>query len=780
MQANVIRNLTVRGQSQGMEKVESDLNKVSAAQEKVSQTGEGMAKTTEASARRQLSSAKNFDRLIERSDRMVYLQRQLERELMVVNRAFESGHITVERRAEALALVQGKHERLVAAETRTRAQLGGTTSAMNEQTAAAHRLAAANDNLAASSNAMRGNSANIAAQFQDVGVTAAMGMNPIMIALQQGTQLSAVLNSMENPIRGLGTALVSILNPVSLATIGFVALTATAIQFFTSANDNAKDATTSLEKHREWLDKILEGYDRAQGAAADYREEAGKLPEASVASDIESDRVKKLEEFNRRLEALAARRTEVESDIATMTAAGGDPAMISGLQQIIAVIDKAGLTASSSADEFAALDTALTLFKNSGADDNVVYIAEAFLALLRNASDARVQVGELDTSLRNLPTNVETIISVKMEAYNEAQGDLLELMPDFRDRYTRMRDQAEERYQRMLKNSPDDILRRQADQDLQTVLGGIDRLEVEENARRASRGGGEASPAERWQESAANFQQRIEQQRMETGLVGQSTMEIERQRAAFELLNQARQAGIPITATLREQVDGMAQNYAAATVEMERMTERQQQIDQINSALASSFSNLFMGILDGSQSAEDGIKNLLRSLTSMAMNSAFQQIMSGGEGGGGGIGGWITSLFQPRANARGGLYDSPSLSAWSNQMVDRPTLFTFANGGMFGLMGEAGTEAIMPVGRDRQGRLGVHVAGESHSAPVINFNLTNASGQPMKAESVRQSRGPGGEINLDAVVVSIVNTAAHENRLTGIAQVYGLQRKPQS
>ncbi len=31
--------------------------------------------------------------------------------------------------------------------------------------------------------------ANIAAQFQDIGVTAAMGMNPLQIALQQGTQL---------------------------------------------------------------------------------------------------------------------------------------------------------------------------------------------------------------------------------------------------------------------------------------------------------------------------------------------------------------------------------------------------------------------------------------------------------------------------------------------------------------------------------------------------------------------------------------------------------------
>ena len=40
------------------------------------------------------------------------------------------------------------------------------------------------------------NTANIAAQFQDIGVTAAMGMNPLQIALQQGTQISAALGPM--------------------------------------------------------------------------------------------------------------------------------------------------------------------------------------------------------------------------------------------------------------------------------------------------------------------------------------------------------------------------------------------------------------------------------------------------------------------------------------------------------------------------------------------------------------------------------------------------------
>lgn len=82
---------------------------------------------------------------------------------------------------------------------------------------------AANNNAGA----MKANTSNIAAQFQDIGVTAAMGMNPMMIALQQGTQLSAVL---QGGMGSLGAAFRQIINPISLATIGIVAFTAALIQ----------------------------------------------------------------------------------------------------------------------------------------------------------------------------------------------------------------------------------------------------------------------------------------------------------------------------------------------------------------------------------------------------------------------------------------------------------------------------------------------------------------------------------------------------------------------
>lgn len=103
-----------------------------------------------------------------------------------------------------------------------------------------------------SAGAMRANTGNIAAQFQDIGVTAAMGMNPLLIALQQGTQLSAVFAQSGGKLGAtLGAAFRSVLSPASLLTIGVVALSAYVIQLgidFATSGQGAKSLSDELDK----------------------------------------------------------------------------------------------------------------------------------------------------------------------------------------------------------------------------------------------------------------------------------------------------------------------------------------------------------------------------------------------------------------------------------------------------------------------------------------------------------------------------------------------------
>lgn len=123
--------------------------------------------------------------------------------------------------------------------------------------------------------------ANIAAQFQDIGVTAAAGMNPLIIALQQGTQLSAVLNESVgkgvSPVKALGAAFLQIINPVSLATIAVIALGAAALQALGGILPASETANEAIKRHREELEGIVEGYSSAEDAVEEYFNAANRL-----------------------------------------------------------------------------------------------------------------------------------------------------------------------------------------------------------------------------------------------------------------------------------------------------------------------------------------------------------------------------------------------------------------------------------------------------------------------------------------------------------------------
>jgi hypothetical protein len=101
------------------------------------------------------------------------------------------------------------------------------------------------------------------------------------------------------------------------------------------------------------------------------------------------------------------------------------------------------------------------------------------------------------------------------------------------------------------------------------------------------------------------------------------------------------------------------------------------------------------------------------------------------------IANWFGGLFSGIfGSAKGNVFEQGDLVPFARGgVVDRPTIFPFARG--IGLMGEAGPEAIMPLARDSQGRLGVRASGAS---PVINQTINvNVSGGGV-SDMVEQQR----------------------------------------
>ncbi|EMO1371642.1 phage tail tape measure protein [Proteus mirabilis] len=120
------------------------------------------------------------------------------------------------------------------------------------------------------------------------------------------------------------------------------------------------------------------------------------------------------------------------------------------------------------------------------------------------------------------------------------------------------------------------------------------------------------------------------------------------------------------------------------------------QVQNATSMVLNGFSSQLTNVLvDGEANFKDFTKSILKMLTDILLKMS---LVKGIEAMGFGFG-------APVANANGGVYNSTSLSAYSGQIVYKPTMFAFAKGA--GLMGEAGPEGIFPLRRGADGKLGV-------------------------------------------------------------------------
>ncbi|WP_203452839.1 phage tail tape measure protein [Enterobacter hormaechei] len=167
--------------------------------------------------------------------------------------------------------------------------------------------------------------------------------------------------------------------------------------------------------------------------------------------------------------------------------------------------------------------------------------------------------------------------------------------------------------------------------------------------------------------------------------------------------------------------------------------------------------NVLTGLLTKTQTFKEGVINLFSTLTqsiiqnlvdmaaqALVTNTILSSIMGVGSSVLGGVGGSTAgssgtaiadygSNFQ--FNAKGGVYSSSDLSAYSGQVVDNPTFFAFAKGA--GVMGEAGPEAIMPLTRAADGSLGVRAVsgGASEVAAPQVFITINGDGSTASQSS---------------------------------------------
>ncbi|QXA49287.1 phage tail tape measure protein [Enterobacter cancerogenus] len=218
-----------------------------------------------------------------------------------------------------------------------------------------------------------------------------------------------------------------------------------------------------------------------------------------------------------------------------------------------------------------------------------------------------------------------------------------------------------------------------------------------------------------------------------------------------------------------------------------------QTADLVNNSMTGLIGNISDALSGNKVDWEDWSKSVLASMQKIILNAMLVNSLKSAGGGGlfgslGGLfgGGDATSAgstplgaYSGAASglkfAKGGIFDSPNLSHFSNSIISSPTMFKFAKGD--GLMGEAGPEAVMPLTRTPNGTLGVRMigttaagggGGEIHITQHINVsgNGDAALNRAMQ-EAARQGAADGAK-KARQDMLSDFQTNGQGRRLLGV------------
>ena len=196
--------------------------------------------------------------------------------------------------------------------------------------------------------------------------------------------------------------------------------------------------------------------------------------------------------------------------------------------------------------------------------------------------------------------------------------------------------------------------------------------------------------------------------------------------------------GVRVRALSTEELARSTERFANELERAERQSER---TDLMGRQMGMTFSSAFEdAILQGRRFSDilksveqDIARIILRTAVTGPAADAIANAVSGGvRSMTGSFSSWFSSSapntyngvpYSAVPNANGNAFIGGHLIPFANGgVVSSPTMFPMARG--MGLMGEAGPEAIMPLQRGADGKLGVRAAGGGQGSVVINQTIT--------------------------------------------------------
>ena len=177
--------------------------------------------------------------------------------------------------------------------------------------------------------------------------------------------------------------------------------------------------------------------------------------------------------------------------------------------------------------------------------------------------------------------------------------------------------------------------------------------------------------------------------------------------------------------TLGKGVDQSTRITAEFEAELARLRQSMlytnREVGTLTTGIGSGLRRAFEGLAFDGLKLSDALKGIARSMADTAFGVALkpiEQALSGAIAQG--VNGLVSGIL-PFAN--GGAFTQGRVMPFAKGgVVSQPTAFPMR--GATGLMGEAGAEAIMPLQRGSDGRLGVAASGGAGRAVNVTFNVS--------------------------------------------------------
>lgn len=632
---------------------------------------------------------------------------------------------------------------------------------------------------------MSGSFSGLAAQGQDIGVTAAMGMNPLIIGLQQGTQAAS---QFEMAMQGgasassvLGAALRSLFSPTTIITIAIVTLVAAGLQMV----DWANLAKTALNAFADVLVTIAP-------IAATVGVILGIAFAPSIAASIWAISTAIVTGLMAAITGIVATigavpiligaaitslfvfRDEITQALgvdiigvvkSTINAIIGG--FVGAYNAIIAVW-------SSLPAAFADLAVQAANALISGIESAVDYITKKVenfyntIAGLSGGLVERVELGTIDLPEINNPNAgaAAGVLADATKAAQSAQG--IDYVGEAYDFVGNMAERAADKVR-----------------DLASAIDLTDETKKKKGGK---------TDAEKFEDIVNGAERSIASLQAERDAIGLSEIATAKLKYETQLLNEAKQKNIDLSPAQRETLMGLAHDMASLEVETKRVREAFEFAKDVTKGF---FNDFAQGIIEGEgfwesfgNAALNALDKIVDKLLDEVLNAIFE--VNNAAGGSGGILGGLLGLIglgggggggsDPWAGmrlAKGAAFANDNIQRFAkggdftNSVVSRSTPFSFASGTAMGEMGEAGPEAIVPLKRMGNGDLGVAAAmpqaANTNQGPqvpgVLKIDITGTLGRKELEQAVEQGVEQGIRDFNDYALPARVNEIAGQPRV---------------